>query len=116
MSFFTMAGTTLANLFRKPATRSYPACGREYPEGARGRVEIDVSLCVFCGLCVKSCPAAAIVVQNKAKTWCIERLRCVACGSCCEACPKACLLMGGRYSRPIASGEQETTREVVKGA
>jgi ech hydrogenase subunit F len=116
MSFFTMAGTTLANLFRKPATRMYPAAGRTYPDTTRGHVEIDVAQCVFCGLCVKNCPTTAISVQRNTKTWSIERLRCIACGSCCEACPKDCLLMGGLYSSPVTSEERDTAREVIRGA
>lgn len=116
MSLFTMAGTAVANLFRKPATRLYPSESRKYPTGTRGRVEIDISFCTFCSLCQKKCPTLAITVQREARTWGIDRLKCIACGSCCDACPKECLIMGELYSKPVAAGERETVREVVKGA
>lgn len=116
MSFFTMAGSALANMFRKPATRMYPAEQRQYSAATRGRIELDVSLCVFCGICNKKCPTSAIAVQRAAKTWEIERLKCIACGNCCEVCPKGCLLMANLYSLPVSISERDTTQEVVKGA
>ncbi len=116
MSYFTMAATTFANLFRKPATRMYPVESREYPAATRGHVEIDVSNCIFCGLCRKKCPTAAISVERDDQTWGIERLKCIACGNCCEACPKGCLFMGNLYANPVTSGERETTKKVVQGA
>ncbi len=116
MAFFSMAGSTIANLFKKPATRLYPAVAAKSSPNTRGHVAIEVSQCVFCGICRKKCPTLAIKVDREAKTWEIERLKCIACGNCCEACPKQCLSMDNAYSRPVSSLELRQTHEVAKGA
>jgi formate hydrogenlyase subunit 6/NADH:ubiquinone oxidoreductase subunit I len=54
-------------------------------------VAIDLSTCVFCGLCGKKCPTSAITVDRASKTWTIHRSDCVLCGSCITACPKKSL-------------------------
>lgn len=116
MAFFSMAGSTLANLFKKPATRLYPAVEPKCSAITRGHVAIDVDKCVFCGICGKKCPTLAIQVNREAKTWEIERLQCIACGNCCEACPKQCLIMGTAYSKPVTDREKGQAHEVAKGA
>lgn len=116
MAFFSMAGSTLANLFKKPATRLYPAVPAKSSPITRGHVALDVAQCVFCGICRKKCPTLAIKVDREAKTWEIERLQCIACGNCCEACPKQCLSMDNAYSRPVTAVEKARTLEVTKGA
>ncbi|MDO4834747.1 MAG: 4Fe-4S binding protein [Bacillota bacterium] len=50
--------------------------------------------CVFCGLCVKACPADAIKVDRKAKTWEVDTDACVKCGACIDKCPKKSLSFG----------------------
>ena len=116
MAFFSMAGSTLANLFKKPATRLYPAVEPKFSAITRGHVALDVAQCVFCGICSKKCPTLAIQVNREDKTWEIERLKCIACGNCCEACPKHCLSMDSAYSRPVTAMEKELSREVARGA
>jgi ech hydrogenase subunit F len=113
MAFFTMAKTSLANLFKKPATLMYPTRPRNFYDATRGHIMIDT--CIFCGICQKKCPTGAIAVGRKEKTWSIERLRCIACASCCEACPKNCLTMMNTYSPPAAVQEKETTVQTYKG-
>lgn len=93
-------GTVLKNLFSKPATTSYPATPREYPERSRGHVENQIADCIFCGLCMRSCPPGAIKVDRNAGTWSINRFDCVQCGYCTEKCPKKCLHMVPGYQQP----------------
>lgn len=116
MAFLSMARSTLANLFKKPATRLYPAVEPKFSAITRGHVDIDISLCIFCATCRKKCPTGAIQVDREAKIWEIERLKCITCGNCCEICPKKCLSMGTAYSRPVTATEKQTTHEVAKGA
>ena len=51
--------------------------------------------CVFCGLCAKACPADAIKVDRKAKTWEVDTDSCIKCGACIDKCPKGSLSFGG---------------------
>ncbi len=44
----------------------------------------DQSECISCGLCVSSCPEAAISIDPVN----IDQLKCVACGKCVTVCPQ----------------------------
>lgn len=101
----------LKNLFSKPATTSYPAVPREYPERTRGHVEIRIEECILCGMCMRSCPPGAIEVKKAGNTWTINRFDCVQCGYCVEKCPKKCLSLVPGYQEP---GPKKERFEVVK--
>ncbi|MDD6157295.1 MAG: 4Fe-4S dicluster domain-containing protein [Lachnospiraceae bacterium] len=101
----------LKNLFSKPATTSYPAVPREYPERTRGHVEIRIEECILCGMCMRSCPPGAIEVKKAENTWTINRFDCVQCGYCVEKCPKKCLSLVPGYQEP---GPKKERCEVVK--
>lgn len=58
--------------------------------------------CVFCGLCVKACPADAIKVDRKAKSWEVDTNACIKCGACIDKCPKKSLSFGGAAAAPAA--------------
>jgi ech hydrogenase subunit F len=103
MDFFNLGGMTLRSLFGKPETVCYPTQVPERPAGSKGRVQIDVSKCVLCGLCAKRCPAEAIEVNRAAATWSINRFACVQCGSCVRGCPKGSLSMD--VGRPRVSAQ-----------
>jgi formate hydrogenlyase subunit 6/NADH:ubiquinone oxidoreductase subunit I len=85
---------TLSNLFSRPATRPYPFEVRAPPPGARGRLDLDLEVCVFCGICARKCPCGAITVSREAGTFDLEPLRCVSCGACVEGCTKHSLSLG----------------------
>ena len=89
------------NLFRRPATRMYPAVKRENFELSRGHVEIEIATCIFCGICSRKCPADAIVVEKPKKAWTIDPYKCVLCAACVDACPKKCLYMKNEQSYPV---------------
>ncbi len=88
------------NLFKKPVTRLYPVTPRETFDNARGHIEGINENCVFCGICAKKCPADAIVVDRKAKTWTIDPFKCVICNVCVETCPKNCITMSESHKTP----------------
>ena len=102
MGFFQMMTAVVRTLFRGPVTRRYPAVPAKKTELSRGHVTIDPSKCISCGMCMKRCPADAIVVAREEKTWQIDRFRCVVCGSCVEVCPVQCLTMETAYIPPTA--------------
>ncbi len=111
MGSFKLGGMTFGSLFKKPETVLYPVESKPAPAGLKGHIVNDVSLCILCGICQKTCPCHAITVEKKARTWAIDPFRCVQCGSCARACPKACLTMEPTYT-PVATAEYVTTLEV----
>ena len=78
----SFAGGVLNALFKKPATYGYPYNKKEFPERTRGSIVIDIDNCIFCGLCEKKCPSAAIKVDRNKGTWSIDRMGCVQCENC----------------------------------
>ncbi len=58
-----------------------------------GKPVQDPSKCVYCTLCAKNCPAGALTVDRKAKTWTLDEDACLACGTCQGACPKDAIIM-----------------------
>ena len=94
-------------MFKKPVTRRYPFAVRPYYKNTRGKIVIDTSKCIFCGICQKKCPTAAINVFRNDKKWGIDRLRCISCGYCVESCPKKCLEMKNESSLPLTERKKE---------
>jgi len=106
-----MALRALRNLVSRPATRRYPAEVRARFPGVRGVVELDLDSCVFCGLCARRCPSAALTVSREQGSFAIEHLRCIGCGACLDACNKHSLRWAAQaprvYSREEAGAEGE---------
>ncbi|HJV66274.1 MAG TPA: 4Fe-4S binding protein [Geomonas sp.] len=105
MKIFTMAKIVSWNLLQGPATLMYPQRERIFTAITRGRIENEIGKCIFCGLCGKRCPTAAIVVDREKKQWQIDRLRCCVCNLCVEVCPAKCLSTGNRYAPPVTARE-----------
>lgn len=60
---------------------------------AGGVPNADTSVCVYCTLCAKNCPAGALTVDRTEKKWALDRDACVGCGLCASKCPKKCIEM-----------------------
>ena len=58
-----------------------------------GKPVQDPAKCVYCTLCARNCPAGALTVDRKEKTWTLDEDLCVACGTCQGACPKDAIVM-----------------------
>lgn len=53
-----------------------------------GVVEVDGEKCTGCGLCIKACPANAMVVEDKvARMRPVDEQECLLCGACAAICP-----------------------------
>lgn len=100
MSGFKLGGMTFGSLFKKPETVCYPFEQKPAPAGLRGKVALEPSTCILCGICQKACPCTAIAVDKKARTWAIEEFACIRCGACVRSCPKGSLLMETGYTKP----------------
>ena len=78
--------SALANLFRGRFTERYPKVKPKVPSDLRGKLYHDRSKCIYCGLCEKYCPSAAIKVDKVNKTWTHDLGRCLFCSQCEETC------------------------------
>ena len=58
-----------------------------------GKPVQDPSKCIYCTLCARNCPAGALTVDRKEKTWVLDEDLCVACGTCQGVCPKDAIIM-----------------------
>jgi len=102
MKSFTMTKTVIKNLLGGPATLMYPKKKRIFASMSRGRVEININECIFCGMCGRRCPTYAIAVAKARKEWQIDRLKCCTCNLCVEICPaKKCLSLDNQYFKSV---------------
>lgn len=72
---------------------TYTQAPKETAAPAGGKPQADTSICVFCTLCAKNCPASAITVNRETKEWTLNKDACVGCGLCASKCPKKCIEM-----------------------
>ena len=75
-----------------PAEEPAPVTAPPQPRDD-GKPVQDPSKCIYCTLCARNCPAGALTVDRKAKTWVLDEDLCVACGTCQGACPKDAIIM-----------------------
>ena len=91
-NLYTLPSTEkVVDTFEIPA-KAKPAAAAS--EGAAASADGDLKCadtCVFCGLCAKACPADAITVDRKEKSWEVDKDSCVKCGACIDKCPKGSL-------------------------
>ena len=95
------------SLFSKSACKMYPVREPVFFERTRGRIESESSKCILCTLCEKRCPTGAIVVDQKQRTWQIDRFRCILCGNCVASCKPNALKMINRYTGPVVKKQTE---------
>ena len=107
MSLFSMSKLLIKSLFRGPSTGKYPNEPKVNYSKTRGKIDIEISECIFCGMCQRRCPANAIEVDREQTKWTIDRFRCVQCGYCVEVCPKKCLSMNTQYAAPASEKSKD---------
>lgn len=81
-------------LFKKPATSNYPFEKREIHKSYNGKIAFDQPKCIGCNICVKNCPAKALVVTkvaDKVFEMTISLGKCIFCSQCVVSCPKKAL-------------------------
>ncbi len=104
---FAFSKEVLKNLMSPPATLDYPKETAHYPKRMRGHIRIDITQCISCTLCARSCPSQALSVDREAGTWVIDRFACIQCGNCVHVCPKHCLFMEQGYPAPAVEKKSE---------
>ncbi len=98
MSLFKGSGMLFAlldALLGGPETVTFPACPLILPEGYRGEIVMaDPAACSGCGLCVRDCPANALVlVKENRDTFRLVHYpaRCAYCGQCEDNCRRGAI-------------------------
>lgn len=100
MSVLSMTKTLFKSVINGPYTEQYPIKKKDYFDRTRGHIDVQISDCIYCGLCERRCPTGAILVDKATSTWSITRFQCIQCNYCTEVCPKKCLKMDNQYSAP----------------
>ncbi|HVB10690.1 MAG TPA: 4Fe-4S binding protein [Bacillota bacterium] len=95
--------TLLRNVASGPVTRRYPKVPLVPVAGARGDLRLLVDRCTFCTACAVRCPAGALEVDRKARTWTFNPYRCIYCHYCVEICPFHALEMAPLGREPAAA-------------
>lgn len=107
--------TTLGVFFRRPVTFEYPEVKRPESERYRGRIGLELDLCIGCTLCAQACPNGTCFMVDQdfayqksddmAKKFpnrkniypAVEAARCLYCALCEEACPTGAIHMTPEY-------------------
>lgn len=62
-------------------------------------IEVDKDKCGFCGLCEKSCPYNAIIIESEKIN--VDKFKCKGCGTCVSVCPTGAVEMNIDSSEKI---------------
>lgn len=107
--------TTLKVFFRRPVTFEYPEVRRPVSVRYRGRIGLELDLCIGCTLCAQACPNGTCFMvpkdfsyektdtmaekfPNKREIYpAVEVARCLYCALCEEACPTGAIHMSSDY-------------------
>lgn len=92
---FTILPEVVANMVKPPATINYPTEKLDSPKDFRGRIIFDSSKCIGCKMCMRDCPAGAILIEPtgvEKKFRCTFLLdSCLFCAQCVDSCPRKAL-------------------------
>ena len=89
-----IARLLIQSFFKKPATINYPADCSGMPEGFRGKLKFDASLCIGCKMCMRDCPSGAIEIRKIGEKQFeaeVNLAKCIYCGQCVDSCFKKAL-------------------------
>jgi formate hydrogenlyase subunit 6/NADH:ubiquinone oxidoreductase subunit I len=74
-------------------------------------IRIEAEKCLFCGKCEHNCPANAISIDRRNRTWTIDREKCITCGVCADGCPAHCLTLADAWE----AGEKKEMKAAFQG-
>jgi len=119
---------TFANMLRKPVTIQYPdktevPVRDQLPPRSRGFLELDITRCTACKLCMNACPIECIdirVEKNEEKkrgmtVFDIDLGKCMFCGLCVEPCPTGCLYFTPEFEGAVLEVDSLVVRYIEDG-
>jgi nitroreductase/NAD-dependent dihydropyrimidine dehydrogenase PreA subunit len=65
-----------------------------------GKLSVDMEQCTLCGVCVKTCPAEVLQIEDEALQQVDAGFGCIACGHCMMVCQQECITVSGRNLSP----------------
>ncbi|MDD2965872.1 MAG: 4Fe-4S dicluster domain-containing protein [Desulfovibrionaceae bacterium] len=85
----------LRNVLQGPSTDPYPLGPTFSPDSIRGKVVVDPTMCIGCGMCVHVCTAGAINIQHNENGHVITIYRnsCCLCANCHLYCPTGAITL-----------------------
>jgi len=91
-----MVSELFKHVMKAPATTEYPFKKIDVPKRFRGQIVFTSENCIGCNICVRDCPADAIVISKAAGEEKIfgaafELDKCIYCAQCVLSCPKKAL-------------------------
>jgi len=90
-----MLGELFRNVTKPPATIQYPFVKITAPDDFRGRIVFISENCIGCKICVRDCPANALVINKPGEEKIFEAVFdldvCIYCAQCVLSCPKDAL-------------------------
>jgi formate hydrogenlyase subunit 6/NADH:ubiquinone oxidoreductase subunit I len=106
----------LTHNFHTPSRTRKPPDTVPYPDGFRGSLQHQLSLCVGCGTCSYVCSPGAIVIEreNQQIHWRYDAGRCTFCGRCVDYCPTDTLTFANHASAITTNRSQQITVHTVQ--
>ena len=123
-------GITLKHWTQKNLVVQYPEVRPWLADRYRGCLQNDITKCIACETCVRTCPNGALSVvsekdpatnKKKLMSYTIHVEYCMSCGLCTEACPMHCLSFNhnfelAKYDRSAIKIVYERTPEMDAAA
>jgi Na+-translocating ferredoxin:NAD+ oxidoreductase subunit B len=75
--------------------------------------EVNLELCLGCGLCEERCQAAALKMNQASQIMTVDLTRCLGCGLCIETCPEQAIELRKKQTEVVPPPTMEETMEVI---
>ena len=108
-SFYYLAPRAIRAFIRRPGTTRFPYEPAEFHFAYRGQVRAIPENCVGCGLCVRDCPANALVLEKRSKDSFTLRHyaeRCAYCAQCEYSCKFNAIYLDNAYRPSVTNKEK----------
>jgi len=100
----TILNAVIEAITNPPETVDYPFGELKLPDVFRGAIVINPEKCSGCGLCVRDCPADALVLNKESReeyTLLHYPARCAYCGQCEDSCRRGAISLSNNLVSAI---------------